>query len=110
MMRFKPRSWWLLSLLLFAAAYLVWTYAEKVSASRRAHAAPAVPAASAQPPGPGLAKIAVAPQSPKTKSYRVSNTRASEKELLRSNHAIILRNALIDTDRPLKLDIPAHLR
>ena len=44
------------------------------------------------------------------KSYRVSNTRLTEKQLLRSDHAIILRNALIDTDRPLRLDIPAHLR
>ena len=106
-MRFRPRMWSLISLLLFAAAFWVWIYAEKVSASRRAHAAPP---ASAQPAGPAKAKVADAPHSGQSKSYRVSNTRLTEKELLRGNHAIILRNALIDTDRPLKLNIPAHLR
>jgi subtilisin-like proprotein convertase family protein len=109
-MRFRPRTWFLLSLLLFVAAYWVWTYAEKVNASSRAHAAQSAAAqsAAAQPAGPALAKIAETRDS--AKSYRLSNTRLTEKELLRSNHAILLRNALIDTDRPLRLDIPAHLR
>jgi subtilisin-like proprotein convertase family protein len=106
-MRFRPRTWFLLSLLLFAAAYWTWTYGDKLSATRRAQAAQS---AAVQPPGPGLAKIAEARNSPKSKTYRLSNTRQTEKQLLRSNHAIILRNALIDTQFPLKLDIPAHLR
>jgi subtilisin-like proprotein convertase family protein len=97
----------LLSLLLFTAAYWSWTYGDKFSASRRAQAARS---AALQPPGPGLANIAEARNSPKSKSYRVSNTRQSEKQLLGSSHAIILRNALIDTRLPLKLAIPAHLR
>jgi hypothetical protein len=36
-MRSSARAWSLLSLLLFAAAYWSWTYAEKISASARAH-------------------------------------------------------------------------
>ncbi len=105
-MRIRPRTWLVLSLLLFGAAYWVWTFAEKTSATRRA---PQVQPVAAQPAQP-LAKTAPAPKAAPAKSYRVSNTRLTEKQLLRSNHAIILRNALIDTDRPLKLDIPAHLR
>jgi subtilisin-like proprotein convertase family protein len=103
----------LLSLLLFAASYWMWTYAEKVSASDRAHAARAVQAVSAAvtpPSAPGLAKAANAPKAAKAKSYRVSNTRRTEGQLVGDDHAIILRNALIDTRLPLKLDIPAHLR
>ncbi len=115
-MRFRPRTWLVLSLLLFAASYWLWMYAETLSATRRAQAAKlaAVPPASSQAPsaaaGPALATVADRHQAAGTKSYRVSNTRLSEAELLRSNHAILLRNALIDTDRPLRLGIPAHLR
>jgi len=108
-MRFRPRTWLLLSLLLFAAAFWVWTIGEKISASRRAQPAhPAAQSPAALLPGPSPAKTAGTRNA--GKSYRVSNTRLTEKQLLRSNHAILLRNALIDTDRPLKLDIPAHLR
>jgi subtilisin-like proprotein convertase family protein len=106
-MRFRPRTWLLLSLLLFAAAYWVWTYAEKVSASRRARVAQS---AAAQRNAPALAKIADTLDVAQSKSYRLSNTRLTDKELRFSNHAIFLRNALIDTDRSLRLDIPAHLR
>src|SRR5580658_9650293 len=115
-MRFRPRTWLVLSLLLFAAAYWLWMYAETVSATRRAQAAKlaAVQPDSAQAPpgasGPALSTVADRRKASGSKSYRVSNTRLSEGELLRSNHAILLRNALIDTDRPLRLEIPAHLR
>jgi subtilisin-like proprotein convertase family protein len=106
-MRFRPRTWFWLSLLLLAAAYWSWTYGDKLSDAHRAQAARA---AALQAPGLDSAKIVEARNSPKNKSYRVSNTRQTEKQLLRSSHAIILRNALIDTQLPLKLDIPAHLR
>jgi len=106
-MRFRPRTWFLLSLLLFAAAYWVWTYGDKIGASRGAQAAHSE---AVQPSGPRSAKIVQTRNSSKTKSYRLSNTRQTEKQLQRSSHAIILRNALIDTQLPLKLDIPAHLR
>src|SRR5580692_3100473 len=103
-MRFRPRTWFLLSLLLFAAAYWFWTYGNKISASRSVQAAHSE---AVQPSGPSLAKIVETPHSPKNKSYRLSNTRQTEKQLQRSKHAIILRNALIDTQLPLNLDIPA---
>src|SRR5580658_10036805 len=111
-MRFRPRTWLVLSLLLFAASYWLWMYAETLSATRRAQAAQSAAAQPAPPgpSGPALSTVADRRKAAGTKSYRVSNTRLSEGELLRSNHAILLRNALIDTDRPLRLEIPAHLR
>ncbi len=111
-MRFRPRMWMGLSLLLFAAAFWVWTYAETLSATRRASAAKAAAAqsAAAQAAPPAPTTVADTRPAAGSKSYRLSNTRLTEKELLRSHHAILLRNALIDTDRPLRLDIPSHLR
>jgi len=99
----------LLSLLLFVAAYWFWTYGEKVRTSRHAQTLPKKSAA-VQQANASLAKMTPARNSPKNKSYRLSNTRLTEKQLLGSSHAIILRNALIDTALPLKLEIPAHLQ
>src|SRR5207247_1201860 len=41
---------------------------------------------------------------------RLSNTTKPLKELIHSDHAILLQNALIDTERPIELSIPEHLR
>ena len=43
-------------------------------------------------------------------AYRLSNTTKSIAELTGVKHAILLGNAFIDTDAPLDLKIPAHLR
>src|ERR1700722_6835602 len=106
-MRFRPRIWLVFSLLLFAAGYWVWTYAERVSASVRARAAQSAAAQTAQAE---LTKVNETHTTAKHKSYRLSNTKLTAEQLLHSNHGILLRNALIDTDRPLKLGIPDHLR
>jgi hypothetical protein len=84
----------------------MWHYAEKVSLSRR-NAGGAKPLSALNAP---LIKAAGANAVARRKSYRLSNTRQSLVELLHNDHAIILRNALIDTSRPLRLDIPAQLR
>src|SRR5690349_2187567 len=42
--------------------------------------------------------------------YRLSNTSKSVGELSRSDHAILLENALFDTTRPTSLPIPQQLR
>ncbi len=44
------------------------------------------------------------------KSYVISNTTETAAQLARNDHGIILRNALIDTALPVKLDIPPALR
>jgi subtilisin-like proprotein convertase family protein/subtilisin family serine protease len=41
---------------------------------------------------------------------RLANTSKSLTELARSDHAIILENALLDTEKPIALDIPPSLR
>src|SRR5579862_2301265 len=85
-MRFKSRTWFLLSLLLFAAAFWTWRYAEKYSAARR-HAAvapptTATPAAVAQPSAaPPLINTATRTETNKPASYRLSNTRQNAGQL-----------------------------
>src|SRR5437588_641817 len=46
---------------------------------------------------------------PKFKN-RLSNTTASVGELTRKDHAILLENALFDTEKPVTPNIPNHLR
>jgi subtilisin-like proprotein convertase family protein len=105
-MRFKPRTWFLVSLLLFAGAAWMWNHANNVNRGRQ----PGAPAKAAAGQSMPLVRVSTTGALGKGKSYHVSNTGQSVGQLLRSDHAIILRNALIDTSLPLKLDIPAHLR
>jgi len=105
-MRLKTRTWFVMSLLLFGAGAWMWHYAEGVrergpegegSKADSGVKAPLIRAGGAN---------AVAGR----KSYRLSNTRQTVAQLLRNDHAILLRNALIDTSRPLRLAIPAALK
>jgi subtilisin-like proprotein convertase family protein len=111
-MRLKPRGWFLISLLLFAAAICTWQYAEKYAAERRAgeNRAATARADALKSQHPPLAKTVAANAGAKRKSYRISNTTQTIQQLLHNNHALILRNALIDTEVPVALNIPAHLR
>jgi subtilisin-like proprotein convertase family protein len=43
-------------------------------------------------------------------AFRLANTTASIRKLETTPHAILLANAFIDTERPLDLKIPAHLK
>jgi hypothetical protein len=105
-MRLKPRTWFVISLLLFGAGAWMWHHGEKIRIS---------------PPNPSVAKPLSALNPPmikaggtnavaRRKTYRVSNTPQKLAQLLHDDHAIILRNALIDTRRPLRLEISEHLR
>src|SRR6202522_4121039 len=108
-MRLKSRTWFLISLLLFAASFWMWRFAErraKPPQDRSARSAPNLNPNPAPNPIPSLTRVGAGQR----KSYRVSNTPQTARELLGSDHAILLRNALIDTRRPLNLDIPAPLR
>ena len=87
----------------------MWQYAEKYAAAHhppenRASASK-VAGAQSQPPSKSAAKTI-----DKNKSYRISNTTQTIAQLLHNSHAIILRNALIDTEVPVGLKIPSHLR
>jgi autotransporter-associated beta strand protein len=106
-MHLKPRVWFLISLLLFAAAICMWQYGEKYAAAHH----PSTPRANAlkaqQPP---MIRTAATNALAKGKSYRISNTTQHLAQLLHNGHALILRNALIDTEVPVALKIPDHLR
>ncbi|HEY3856849.1 MAG TPA: S8 family serine peptidase [Verrucomicrobiae bacterium] len=107
-MSLKPRGWFVISLALFAAGGWMWHYAEKVRLNQE-HSETTTPSSST-PAHPALINAVGTNASAGRKSYHLSNTRQTAKQLLRSDHAIILRNALIDTTRPLHLDIPPQLR
>ena len=91
-MRLKPRSWFIISLLLFAAAFCTWRYADKYAALHRAPAAQA-DAPQLQLKHPPLIKAAATNAVAKRKSYRITNTTQNIAKLLRNGHALILRNA-----------------
>ena len=69
-------------------------------------------------PASAASTAATAIAAPKTVStlntnplaYRLANTTKSVDQLLGAHHAILLQNALIDTDARLNLAIPAHLK
>jgi subtilisin family serine protease len=67
-------------------------------------ASPPLPAVTAAPPtAPASVQVTNSP-------YRVSNTTNTYVQLLHRNHALLLRNALIDSTLPVDLAIPPHLR
>lgn len=130
-MRFRPITWLLLSLLLFLAGGLMWQYGQRQLQLKRAagsgpSAQPAAPASGPQSARPhlqpaGAAQIppALASQFAQTNllaaktnrfRYRLTNTTKSVNELARSEKAILLENALIDTAQSAQLRIPAELR
>ncbi len=126
-MRFSPRTWSLLSLLLFVAAILFWLKGNEYEA-RKKKARPAV----AQTNAPGQARLdlfstrtAAAPLAQLSGSAttrpgdesidqlhpnRLRNTQRPLSDLMRDDHAILLANALIDTAAGTPVKIPEHLR
>lgn len=147
-MRLQPRTWFLISLLLFALGAAFWLLGDR---RRAATPAPSQPAPQAAPPDLTLKSTAASegqgardaepaqrgptPQPasgpagtpPSTRDtrpssddaeeigrvrypHRLSNTSKSLDELTRSDTAILLRNALIDTADPTPLAVPEHLR
>ena len=118
-MRMKPRIWLVLSLLFFAGGVCLWQAGNRVAASR--HALPPVlnPLVSSVPSVPSVGSVGSAGAaggsgkaggSPSSLSYRLSNTPESAESLARNAHGLVLRNALIDTARPVRLAIPEGLK
>jgi len=129
-MRLKTRTWFLLSMLcLLIAAILGWL-GNKYAAKQKSQAseklrAPERPALSRtgtnraqatpfvrfeQQSGVAGAPAAAAPSTNPPFAYRLSNTAQTLDQLMRSDQAILLRNALIDSSIPIELSIPGHLR
>ncbi len=122
-MHLRTRTWFIISLLCFLAAAIFWQLGqrkaardqaarESAAALTNAPVAPVAPATNAVPgrnpvPGAAVARTNAANES---FQYRLSNTPKGIDELSRTEHALLLRNALIDSSAPIDLAIPPHLR
>src|SRR6185503_18521969 len=129
-MRLRPTSWFLLSLMLFVAAGLVWHLSNEWQAEKSNGAAPhqrerlAQPARSVVSAATNLAptshvgllsspsvSASTTPSAAKTRfPYRLSNTAKDIDQLARNGKSVLLQNALIDTETTTALPIPAQLR
>src|ERR1017187_7573819 len=132
-MRLRSLLWMMVSVLCFVGAIYFWRLGEQW----RKNATSAAPASPANPPphvvdttpkDPGYSSALPIVASSQLKStpspgpataasknaarfpYRLSNTTQTAGDLLRSDHAILLANALIDSSRPLNFSIPDSLR
>src|SRR5882672_8267782 len=126
-MRRRRLTWLLLSVMLVITAICVWRIrdraAEKrgVSAQAGNLAKPEHPLPTASSASPALTNQSAflevpGPSAPSGSNdlsqfaYRLSNTTKSLKQLARSDKAILLENALVDTEQPPNLAIPDFLR
>ena len=107
----------LISLFLFAAAALFWHWGEQEKALHRGSAtnAPGTQAVSPEllPQTPAAATSTnqagvplPARSAARLTRDRLSNTQQTLKQLERNDRAVLLRNALIDTTKPLDFKIP----
>src|SRR5882724_8172802 len=127
-MRWRPFTWFLLSVFCFVAAAFFWRlgdeWAAKKAGSRPGsqatneslpfkpatnHATKAIPFHLLTQAG-NLNSSSAAPPTNSDRAgrfaNRLSNTTKPLKELVRSDHAILLQNALIDTEQSIELSIP----
>ncbi|MCL4786145.1 MAG: S8 family serine peptidase [Verrucomicrobia bacterium] len=131
-MRWRSLIWFAVSLLCLAGARYFWGVGERWAAERQPPPVDSSPAGAEAAPGrvPGMrssgpVSLATAPQfvllsagmtaaappaKPDPLAYRLNNTGRKLEELLRVERALILENALIDTERPVRFSIPEHLQ
>jgi subtilisin-like proprotein convertase family protein len=117
-MRLKTRTWFIISVLCFLGAAYFWRLGDDHSSrngpSGAGDARQSGPHPGAEPRATNAASLTNAPQSAAAISnrypYRLSNTSKTLEQLMQSETALMLQNALFDTSEPLKVAIPAHLR
>jgi len=113
-MPLRTRTWFIISALCFLVAAIFWQLAERKAARDKAardNAANATNAPASPAPGtPAAATNAAAIATNDPLRLRLSNTTKSTDELSRSDQALLLRNAHIDSSVPVNLPIPPHLR
>jgi subtilisin-like proprotein convertase family protein len=123
-MYLKTRTWFLLSLVCFLGAVYFWRLGNERAArdkgpgSTNTNASPADGrrASSTNTPLPLLSADTTNRLKPELHAtnapfpYRISNTTRTIGDLVRSDSAILLRNALIDSTSGAPLEIPPHLR
>src|SRR4051812_7285827 len=126
-MRLKTRTWVIISLLCFVGAVYFWRLGDEKAArdrkngpqkagpsnvtTRVSQAAPRAPFSISRvpPSNPGKPESSVISTN-RPFPYRLSNSTKGIDELVRSDDAILLRNALIDLSLGTALPIPPHLR
>src|SRR5262245_2048441 len=129
-MHLKTRTWFLISLLCFILAGIFWHLGneqyrremgpnptnrepdpavKELGAYNFRHAPPPL-LSTAATLTPGETNRVKVPHSIPLLTNRLSNTSKPFKELMRSESAVLLRNALIDTSVTDDLNIPAHLK
>ncbi len=109
----------LLSLILCGAVWWLWPRADHAAPVAKSAAPPAAVVAQAGLAAPIVATNAASvtsvpvgrsAASTNREAFRLSNTSKKIGELTPLPHAILLENALVDTDAKLALNIPAHLK
>ena len=111
----KRSFWIILCLLAVAGAWLLWPSGQRLSpAAKNFAAVPAVSVAVLAQPVNALPKCIAGTNNvsakPKPFAFRLANTAKTIGQLASDRHAILLDNALIETDAKTGLKIPAHLR
>src|SRR6185295_2382742 len=130
----RSRTWFLLTLLLLAAAVWLWRRGDEEIAKRGAKgavaggpatvdrsassgagtnqsAAPSVSSGATSGTGPGAAMTNAPGRAASGQgAYRLTNTSKSAAELGRSDTAVLLENAFIDTASATPWEVPEHLR
>ena len=128
-MNMKPRTWALISILCFIGAAVFWRLGERQSSLSTPPPPTNAPAPQssvgtpaplphlpppqvtlASPPPPPTVVSAPAPAAPEPFPYRLRNTPETIEQLIRNAHAVLLRNALLDTGVAGLPEIPAQLR
>src|ERR1044071_6222479 len=130
-MRWRPFTWFLLSIFCFVAAAYFWRLGDQWAAKKASqpHVQPtnetlpfkpaSKPAALATPfhlltQAGNLNRSSAATATNSTSASRLANRLSNTAEplgqLVRNDSAILLQNALIDTRQPVALSIPEHLR
>src|SRR4030095_12299560 len=118
-MYLKPRTWIAIGILCLIGLVLFWRFGGKNDEHGRSVATvktnPVALLSLQTNKGAAVSSAAQAVANPDVSGtlpfrYRISNTTRKIDELVRSDSAILLRNALIDSASGAPLDIPPHLR
>ena len=126
-MRPGPLLWFTISVVCFVGAYYCWRVGERWGGARVGAGAGGVPASVVtgasgrvsaaacllpQLTGELVARLGAsgAGTNGSALAYRLRNTDLPMKELVRREHALLLENALLDTERPVALALPEGLR
>src|SRR3954451_7250367 len=118
-MRLKTRTWFIISVLCFLGAAYFWRLGDERAARNGQPGTDPLTqtnsaASGAQPKATNAASLTNSPQTTAALSnqfpYLLSNSSKSLEQLMESDTALLLQNALFDTSEPMNVSVPPHLR